>query len=220
LLTHSGEAWQRRRGQTDAGSWAARITARICGAMVLVLVASSWPAAAGAIAATGGHASDPAPQKAPTSGGSSQPSPDPAPGAASTSPEHHQSTGTTPAIQVPVVTTPARTVVVTPARTVSAPATKTVNSSPPPTPPSRRSPPSRVRAPGAAAPHHARSEATRLSFPLALPRDLLLLPGTALGGGETGHRDGVLLLLSSLAMAVLAVASFALFRRLRRLEVR
>jgi hypothetical protein len=217
LLTHSGEAWQRRRGQTDAGSWAARITARICGAMLLVLVASSWPAAAGAIAATGGHASDPAPQKAPTSGGSSQPSPDPVPGAASTSPQHHQSTVTRPLIQVPVVTTPARTVVVTPARTVSAPATKTVNSSLPPT---QHSPPSRVRAPRAAAPQHARSQATQLSFPLTLPRDLLLLPDKALGGGGTGHRDGVLLLLSSLAMAVLAVASFALLRRLRRLEVR
>jgi hypothetical protein len=217
LLTHSGEAWQRRRGQTDAGSWAARITARICGSMLLVLIASSWPAAAGAIAATGGHASDPAPQKAPTSGGSSQPSPDPAPGAASTSPEHHQSTVTRPAIQVPVVTTPARTVVVTPANTVSAPATKTVESGPPPT---QHSPPSRVRAARAEAPRHARSQATQLSFPLTLPRDLLLLPNKALGGGETGHRNGVLLLLSSLAMAVLAVASFALLRRLRRLEPR
>ena len=121
---------------------------------------------------------------------------------------------------MPVVTTPARTVVVTPARTVSAPATKTVNSSPPSTQPARRSPPSQVRAPRAAAPHHARSQATQLSFPLTLPRDLLLLPDKALGGGGTGHRDGVLLLLSSIAMAVLAVASFALFRRLRRLEVR
>jgi hypothetical protein len=219
LLTHSGEAWQRRRGQTDAGSWAARITARICGAMLLVLVASSWAAAADAIAATGGHASDPAPQKAPTSGGSSQPSPDPAPGAASTSPEHHQSTVTRPAIQVPIVTTPARTVV-TPANTVSAPATKTVNSSPPPRQTARRSPPSRVRAARAEPPRHARSQATQLSFPLTLPRDLLLLPDKALGGGETGHRDGVLLLLSSIAMAVLAVASFALLRRLRRLDVR
>jgi hypothetical protein len=220
LLTHSGEAWQRRRGQTDAGSWAARITARICGTMFLVLVASSWAAAAGATAATGRHASDPAPQKAPTSGGSSQPSPDPAPGAASTSPEHHQSTVTRPAIQVPIVTTPARTVVVTPANTVSAPATKTVNSSPPPTQTARRSPPSRVRAARAEPPRHARSQATQLSFPLTLPRDLLLLPDKALGGGETGHRDGVLLLLSSIAMAVLAVASFALLRRLRRLDVR
>jgi hypothetical protein len=65
-----------------------------------------------------------------------------------------------------------------------------------------------------------RSEATRFSFPLALPRDLLLLPGKALDAGATGRRNGVLLLLSSLAMAVLAVASFALLRRLRRLELR
>jgi len=59
-----------------------------------------------------------------------------------------------------------------------------------------------------------------LSFPLALPRDLLLLPGRALQAGETGHRDGMLLLLTSLAMAVLAVASLSLLRRLRRLELR
>ena len=59
-----------------------------------------------------------------------------------------------------------------------------------------------------------------MSFPLTWPKDLLLLPGRALRGGETGHRDGVLLLLTSLAMAVLAVASLALLRRLRRLELR
>ena len=47
--------------------------------MILVLVAAGWPAAAGATAATWGHASDPAPQKAPVVGSSSQPSPNPAP---------------------------------------------------------------------------------------------------------------------------------------------
>ena len=53
-----------------------------------------------------------------------------------------------------------------------------------------------------------------LSFPLALPRDLLLLPRV----GDPGRQDGVLLLLSAAAMAVVAVASFTLLRRLRRLE--
>ncbi|MGO9904644.1 MAG: hypothetical protein ACLP4R_28520, partial [Solirubrobacteraceae bacterium] len=57
-----------------------------------------------------------------------------------------------------------------------------------------------------------------LSFPLALPRDLLLLPRDALRVGVPGHRDGVLLLLSAAAMAVVAGASFTLLRRLRRLE--
>jgi len=59
-----------------------------------------------------------------------------------------------------------------------------------------------------------------LSFALTLPRDLLVLPDRALVAGETAHRDGALLLLTSLAMAGLAVASFALLRRLRRLEPR
>ena len=48
-----------------------------------------------------------------------------------------------------------------------------------------------------------------------LPSDLLRLPHAA---GGVSHPGGVLLLLSSVAMGVLAVASFALFRRLRRLE--
>ncbi|MGB8877314.1 MAG: hypothetical protein WCD11_13395 [Solirubrobacteraceae bacterium] len=67
----------------------------------------------------------------------------------------------------------------------------------------------------------ARTTSTRvgpLSFPLALPRDLLLLPGAALRDGVPGHRDGVLLLLSAVAMAVVAVASFTLLRRLRGME--
>jgi hypothetical protein len=220
LLTHSRDPMQRRRGQTDAGSWAAHIVARICETMIVVLVVSCWLAAAGASAAARGHSADPAPQKAPTSAASSQPTPDPAPQAATTSPAPHQSIVTRPAIREPVVSTPTRTVVVTPARTVSTTAAKTVASSPSPAQPVRHVSPPPARAPHVAAPHHARSQATRLSFPLALPRDLLLLPGAAVREGTTGHRDGVLLLLTSLAMAVLAVASFALLRRLRRLELR
>ena len=221
MLTHSRGTWQRRRGQTDAGSWAAQMVPRICGTVILVLVALSWPGAAGATAATRGHASDPSPQKAPTSGASSQPAPDPAPQANTTSPAPHRSTGTSPAVGVPVVTTPTRTVVVTPTSTVSAPATKIVASSPHRTQPARRTSPAHVvRVHRAATPRHAPSQATPLSFPLAIPRDLLLLPGTALGAGTTGHGNGVLLLLSSVAMAVVAVASFTLLRRLRRLELR
>ena len=49
-----------------------------------------------------------------------------------------------------------------------------------------------------------------LSFPLALPRDLLLLPRV----GDPSRQDGVLLLLSAAAMAAVAVASFTLLRRL------
>jgi hypothetical protein len=49
-------------------------------------------------------------------------------------------------------------------------------------------------------------------------KDLLRLPHAALHAGGAGHSDGVLLLLSSVAMGVLAVASFTLMRRLKRLE--
>jgi hypothetical protein len=65
----------------------------------------------------------------------------------------------------------------------------------------------------------AKPHAVAFSFPFAsLPKMLLGLPRAALHAGEQTHRDGMLLLLSSLAMGVLAVSSFALIRRLRRLE--
>ena len=236
MLIH---AWQRRRGHTEAGSWAAQMVARICGTVIVALVVSSWPAATGAAAATPRPAPDPVPQNAPTSGAASQPTPDPAPQVRTTSPASPRSTPISPMIRVPVVVTPPRTVsAVTPPRTVSAPAPKIVIASPRPkiviasprpkiviasprpAQPVRPTASSHVRAARAPAPHRARPQATRLSFPLALPKDLLLLPGRALHAGETGHRDGVLLLLTSLAMAGLAVASFALLRRLKGLELR
>ena len=60
-----------------------------------------------------------------------------------------------------------------------------------------------------------------LSLPGAfLLKDLLRLPHAALHAGEdASHHDGVLLLLSAVAMGVLAVSSFSLLRRLKRLEV-
>ena len=54
-----------------------------------------------------------------------------------------------------------------------------------------------------------------LSFLLGiLPSDLFRVPQAA---GAVSHPDGALLLLSSVAMGALAVASFAMLRRLRRL---
>jgi len=206
----------RRRGQTDAGSWAAHMFARICGTVVVGLVISGLIVPAGATASS----PDPSPQKAPTSSGTSQPAPDPSPQATSTRPETHQSTATKPAIRVPVVVTPTRRVVVTPTQPVSSPAAVSTSaaSTPAPTPARPRTPHPRVdRTPTA---HRTVPTTTTFSFPLALPRDLLLLPATALHAGESGHRDGALLLLTSVAMAGLAVASFTLLRRLRRLEPR
>jgi hypothetical protein len=208
LLTHSRGMWQRRRGHTEAGSWAAWIAARICGTLIVVLVASSWPAATGATAAT------PVPQKAPASGPASQPTPDPAPQASSTPKTPREPTTPRPSIRVPVVVAPARTsprpvVASTPAATSTASTRPRLPAS---TPHTRTH-----RAPAA---HRARPTATTFSFPLALPRDLLLIPDNALRVGAAAHRDGTLLLFSSLAMAAFALASLSLLRRLRRLELR
>jgi hypothetical protein len=57
-----------------------------------------------------------------------------------------------------------------------------------------------------------------LSFPLGfIATDLLRLTSGLRAGTEAQPGDGVLLLLSALAMAALAVSSFALLRRLSRL---
>jgi hypothetical protein len=59
------------------------------------------------------------------------------------------------------------------------------------------------------------------SFPFAsLPKSLLGLPPAALHADAEAHHGGVLLLLSSLAMGAFAAASFALLRKLRRLDGR
>jgi len=216
LLTRSKGMWRRRRGQTEAGSWAARIVARTCGTVVVVLVVSGFLVSAGATAATPRLDPNPSPQKAPTSGAASQPTPDPAPHATSTVPAPHQSTPAEPPIRVPVD--------VAPARTDNAPAANTVTASHahvsrPPAPSGRPASTQHARVPRASASHRAGSQATRLSFPLGLPRDLLL-PRVALHAGTDSRGDGVLLLLSAVAMVVLTLASLALLRRLRRLELR
>jgi hypothetical protein len=73
-------------------------------------------------------------------------------------------------------------------------------------------------------PHHALTtrpgtHPISLSFFLGrLPNDLLRLPQAALHADEDSQGGGILLLLSSVAMGVLAVSSFALMRRLKRTE--
>jgi uncharacterized iron-regulated membrane protein len=57
-----------------------------------------------------------------------------------------------------------------------------------------------------------------LSFPLSfIATELLRLTSGLRAGTVTGPGNGVLLLLSSLAMATLAISSFMLWRRLKRL---
>ncbi len=210
---------QRYGGQTDAGSWTARTLARIGGAAVVAVLALNClglPAAQAA--AVHGHGGDPSPQAAPSSSAST-PAPDPAPQAAPRSTPTRTSTPSIPQTTSPVSTGHPTTVTsspVVPVRTSSVP------------PASIGVPSHAASAPAHPASHHAvrhmppaRTTSTRvgpLSFPLALPRDLLLLPRDALRAGVPGHQNGMLLLLSAAAMAVVAVASFTLLRRLRRLE--
>lgn len=153
---------------------------------------------------------DPAPQTAPTS---AAPSPDPAPQATVRSQQSHATRPPTtaaskPVVVVPRVTLPAQHTVatsdgsggraVTPRRTGPAPR--------------RARPATRHRAPTPNSPS-ARTNPVSLSF---LTTDLLRLTSGLRAGTASGPDDGVLLLLSSLAMAALAVSSFTLLRRLKR----
>jgi hypothetical protein len=206
----------RYRGHTDAGSWTACILARMGGAACVAGLALTLtclaPAAARAI--SHGHAGNPSPQRAPVSSPGS-PAPDPAPGSTTS----HPSTPSTPSIRVtkPAVSAGNR---ITPTSSPAAPAGTSSVPSVSTGAVSRSAPtPSSVHA----RPRHAatvRPTSPRvgpLSFPLALPRDLLLLPRAALRASVRSRENGLLLLLSAAAMAIVAVASFALLRRLRRL---
>ena len=203
--------WQRYRGQTERGSWTARVIARLGEWVVLALASLCCVGTAGAAA------SGPAPQKAPASGQSSQPSPDPAPQAEV---KPHVSTPTAPAVRRPVVVSsaPADTTPATTPRLV----TSAVSTVAPASGSRAATTPRHATTQRAAAPHRPpatrrpRSQITSLTFPLTLPRDLMLLPRA----GADSRSDGVLLLLSAVAMGVLAVAGLSLLRRLRRLELR
>ena len=200
--------WQRYRGQTERGSWTARVIARLGESVVLALLTLCFVGAAGA------GASAPTPQKAPASGQSGQPSPDPAPQAEV---KQHVSIPTAPALRRPTVVSSA------PAETNPRPVhlkTSPVTEAAPSTghPPSRPAvathrPTAPHRSP---ATHRRQSQVTSLAFPLTLPRDLLLLPRAS----SDSRSNGVLLLLSAVAMGVLTLASLSLLRRLRRLEPR
>jgi hypothetical protein len=213
---------QRYRGHTDRSSWAARVFARWGEALVLALLLS------GCLGAAGASAANPTPQKAPASTSSRQPSPDPAPQAEVKPSTSHTSTPTAPAIRRPVVVSsspaPTNTSATTGTRLVQLATSPAATGAPsrgarvPPT--SRRTATHTTAAHRSPATPRDSSQTTSIPFPLALPRDLLLLPRAALNSGADSRRNGVLLLLSAVAMGVLALASLALLRRLRRLEPR
>jgi hypothetical protein len=208
LQTRRRGLWQRYRGQTEKGSWTARVIARLGELVVLAFLGLCLVGAAGA------NASVPTPQKAPASGQSGQPSPDPAPQAEE---KQHVSIPSAPAIRRPVVVTsaPAET---TP-RLVHLGTSPVTTATPSTTshPPSRPAVTHRLTTPRhPSATHRRQSQVTSLAFPLALPKDLILLPRAS----TDSRSDGVLLLLSAVAMGVLTLASLSLLRRLRRLELR
>jgi hypothetical protein len=212
---------QRYGGQMDAGSWTARILARLGGAAAIAVLMLACLAPAAARAAKHAPARDPSPQAAPVSNGGS-PGPDPAPQAASHSTVSHASTTSTPSIRqtTSVVSTRHPITVnsspVAPARTASAQSASHSAPARSSLPPARPSSHKRVRHAPATRPTSPRVGS--LSFPLALPRELLLLPRAALRAGAPDRQNGVLLLLSGVAMAVVAVAGYTLLRRLKRLE--
>lgn len=218
---------QRYRGHTEEGSWAAHVSARFGATVVLALLLSSCVAVAVAGAASRGRAGDPAPQKAPIAAPPAQPSPDPAPQAKVRSAVSHTSIPKTPVLRVPTVTSPVttRSAPATQPRLVHS-GTSTLANAGSPTGSRARTqlghPVSHRHA--AARPPKARpAPATRRTpsrITLAFPKDLLQLPRAALHAGSDSRGGGALLVLSSLAMGVLAIASVALLRRLRRLELR
>jgi len=219
---------QRYMGHPALESWSARTNPAGLGGLVIVVLlvlGSILPSVASA--ASHGPAANPSPQPAPQVSGGGVAAPDPAPQAAvRRQPSHSTPPGTSRSVSAVVAprvvhtTSPASTAPASTGTAVSRPST--VSSSPvvprpaaPHRPPKISHPVSRHRA----AVHRPESHPIALSFPLAfILKDLLRLPHAALHAGGAGHSDGVLLLLSSVAMGVLAVASFTLMRRLKRLE--
>lgn len=221
---HTGQSRlrQRYRGQTDRSSWAARVFALSGEALVFSLLLL------GCLGAAGAGAANPTPQKAPASTSSRQPSPDPAPQAEVKPSTSHTSTPTAPAISRPVAVSsspaPTNTSAATGPRLVQLATSPAATGAP--SRGARVPPTSRRTATHATAAHHSPAtprdspHTTSIPFPLALPSDLLLLPRAALNSGTDSRRNGVLLLLSAVAMGVVALASLTLLRRLRRLEPR
>lgn len=207
---------QRHRGQTDAGSWGADTLARF-GALLVIGVLVIGALMPGVANAGVRPAPDPSPQKAPAS---ATHAPDPAPQAIVGSQPSHEvpsSTTSTPT-STPIVP---RAVRPAPARPHLGTASSSAVSRHPPVSPKRAAiatrragRPAVKRAPT----RHVRpAPRTRVSLPFLVTSVRRLTSGLLVTGKASSPGDGFLLLLSSLAMAALAVSSFALLRRLRRL---
>lgn len=214
---------QRDRGQSRADSWAASALARGGEAAFVVLLVCCSLFSTAATANSRAPTAAPAPQAAPRAPAAGAVTPDPPPQATVRS---HAASPPTPSIE----TTGVRPVSTAgPTTTPRAQTNRAESPSVVPVAPIARDPARRAahharhvarrHAHPASPTHRTKSDVTPRSFRLrSLPKALLGLPRAAFRAGEQAHRSGVLLLLSSIAMAALAGASFALLRRLKRLE--
>ena len=222
----------RYRYPAHAGSWAARTLARFGGMLVFTLLLLSGLAPGAASARTHRSSADPSPQVAPPVPSPITPAPDLTPRAAAKLRASYSALASSQPAPSPVVPRSVPTVVSPRVVHTTAPSQSSSRTARVTTVPRHRvsttgaTPhrPARVShtspRPRFVPPAHA-TEAQRisLSFPLSsLTSELFRLPRAALHAGDAGHRDGLLLLLGSLAMGVVAVSSFALLRRLKRLE--
>ena len=219
---------QRCRGQPRAGSWAAGELARLGAAAGVTLLVATSLATTTASAASHGTAAGPSPQIAPPLPSPEIAAPDPAPQAASRTVESHPATPPPSSVEIPAAVPPVETA---PARATAPPrpyraasshgAVVTASSNATVHPGRRhRHSTSRRRSPPRRAPavHRTKPAAVSSWFPFAfLRKAFLALPRVAVHPGAESHRGGILLLLCSVAMGVLAVSSFALLRRLKRL---
>lgn len=219
---------QRDRGQKGGVSGPAGTLARCVTLVALAVLVPSLLAPDFASALARRATPDPTPQAAPSAPAARAPSPDPAPHAA-VSP--HPAVSSRPAVRSqsshssPVLTTSGRvpSVIVPRIVHVAAPAQRpAVSPDVTHVSPVRRSTPRHRPTVSHTPAHHTTpvvANHVSVSFSLGfLGKDLLRLAPAAFRGGEAPQRDGVLLLLASLAMGVLAVSSFALSRRLKELE--
>jgi hypothetical protein len=211
---------QRHRGQTDAGSWVADPLSRFRALVVLAVLLISALLPDAASAGSRRMAPDPSPQKAPRSASAAAPTPDPPPQTALRSQSPHVTPSSPTLVAVTPRVNPRSERVTPPAQhSVTTSDAAGVQASTARHTGSRRQHPRAAPRGRTHARHAAPSRSTRvsLSLPLAfLTRDLLRLAPGALRSGAASPSDGGLLLLSALAMAILAVASFVLLRRTKQ----
>lgn len=238
MRTRSSSNTQRHRGQLGGVSWAAGTLVSLGEGLVVGLLVLGSLAPTAASATSRRATADPAPQKAPPAPASRSTTPDPPPQAVAvqhrTAPRASSTQGSSPqssSTRVPAIARPVGTKIVprtSPAERNRAPsphaaATSTSSGTVSTAAPHHHPRASRSAAQLRAAPRVRPTKPASVSHWVpftSLPKALLGLPRAASQAVAHTHHDGVMLLLSSLAMAALAAASFTMLRRLMRLAGR